>query len=151
MLDVNTDKLLVLKTENDKWQTRSLVRGGNYRDQTTFGQKVISGHISDNNFRTESNIWSQVLEWARYLDILTDRPSVVTWLRLGVIVLTSVTNTWRFSRAVWFLCNHPVCQCQFLATYQEVRIQFSALADFLRSNGSGTFSLVYTIEELLER
>jgi hypothetical protein len=33
--------------------------------------------ISENSFRTESNIWSQVTEWARYLDILTDRPSVV--------------------------------------------------------------------------
>jgi hypothetical protein len=28
--------------------------------------------LSDNNLRTESNIWSQVPEWARYLDILTD-------------------------------------------------------------------------------
>jgi hypothetical protein len=27
----------------------------------------------DNNLRTEGNIWSQVPEWARYLDILTDR------------------------------------------------------------------------------
>jgi hypothetical protein len=31
----------------------------------------------ENNVRTESNIWSQVPEWARYLDIMTDRPSVV--------------------------------------------------------------------------
>jgi hypothetical protein len=27
--------------------------------------------ISDNNGQTESNIWSQVPEWARHLDILT--------------------------------------------------------------------------------
>jgi hypothetical protein len=27
--------------------------------------------ISENNLQTESNIWSQVAEWARYLDILT--------------------------------------------------------------------------------
>jgi hypothetical protein len=26
--------------------------------------------ISENNLRTESNIWSQVPEWARYLDIV---------------------------------------------------------------------------------
>jgi hypothetical protein len=38
--------------------------------------------LSENNLRTESNIWSQVPEWARYLDILTDRPSVVKWLTL---------------------------------------------------------------------
>jgi hypothetical protein len=48
MLDVNTDTLLY--TENDKWQTRPLVREGalQRRDsnfQTTFGQKV--------------NIWSK--------------------------------------------------------------------------------------------
>jgi hypothetical protein len=28
--------------------------------------------ISENNLRAESNIWSQIPEWARYLDILTD-------------------------------------------------------------------------------
>jgi hypothetical protein len=27
--------------------------------------------ISENNLRTESNNWSQVLEWARYFDVLT--------------------------------------------------------------------------------
>jgi hypothetical protein len=38
--------------------------------------------ISENNLRTHSNIWSQVPEWARYLDIMTDWPSVVMWLWL---------------------------------------------------------------------
>jgi hypothetical protein len=28
--------------------------------------------LSDKNLRTESNIWSQVPKWDRYLDILTD-------------------------------------------------------------------------------
>jgi hypothetical protein len=49
MFDVNTDKLL--QTENDKWQTRPIVRkdapqrqDSNF--QTTFGQKVISSHKS---------------------------------------------------------------------------------------------------------
>jgi hypothetical protein len=37
--------------------------------------------LSENNLRTESNVWSQVPEWARYFDILTDRSSVVMWLR----------------------------------------------------------------------
>jgi hypothetical protein len=32
-----------------------------------------NGTFSENNLRTESNIWSQVPEWDRYLDILTDR------------------------------------------------------------------------------
>jgi hypothetical protein len=50
MLDVNTDKLQ--QTENDKRQTRPLVREGAPQRQdsdfqkTTFGQKVISGHKS---------------------------------------------------------------------------------------------------------
>jgi hypothetical protein len=35
--------------------------------------------LSENNLRTESVIWSQVAEWARF-DILTDWPSFVTWL-----------------------------------------------------------------------
>jgi hypothetical protein len=34
--------------------------------------------LSENNLRTESNIWSQAPEWARHPDILTGRPSVVT-------------------------------------------------------------------------
>jgi hypothetical protein len=38
--------------------------------------------ISENNLRTERNIWSQVPEWDRYLDIMTDWPSVVMWLWL---------------------------------------------------------------------
>jgi hypothetical protein len=38
--------------------------------------------ISENNLRTESNIWTQVPEWARYLDILTDWSSVAMWFRL---------------------------------------------------------------------
>jgi hypothetical protein len=32
----------------------------------------------DSNFQTVGNIWSQVAEWARHHDILTDRPSIVT-------------------------------------------------------------------------
>jgi hypothetical protein len=56
MLDVHTDKLL--QTENDKWQTRTLVREGAPQRQdsnfqkTTFGHKVISGHKSQNRLDT---------------------------------------------------------------------------------------------------
>jgi hypothetical protein len=40
--------------------------------------------LSDNNLRTESNIWWLVPEWARYLDILTD------WLTVsGKVTSTS--------------------------------------------------------------
>jgi hypothetical protein len=52
MFDVNTDKLL--QTENDKWQTRPLVREGAPQRQdsnfqkTTLEKKVISGHKSKN-------------------------------------------------------------------------------------------------------
>jgi hypothetical protein len=42
----------------------------------------IRQQISENNLRTESNIWSQVQEWDRYLDVMTDWPSVVMWLWL---------------------------------------------------------------------
>jgi hypothetical protein len=41
--------------------------------------------LSSERAPTESNIWSQVPEWALllcYTDWLTDRPSVITWLRL---------------------------------------------------------------------
>jgi hypothetical protein len=34
--------------------------------------KKTRQQISENNLPTESNIWSQVPEWARYLDIMTD-------------------------------------------------------------------------------
>jgi hypothetical protein len=56
MLDVNTDKLPQI--ENDKWQTRPLVREGAQQRQdsnfqkTAFRQKVISGHKSQNALDT---------------------------------------------------------------------------------------------------
>jgi hypothetical protein len=66
VLDVNTDKLV--QAENDKWQTRPLVREGapqrqDSNFQTTFGQKVIYGHKSQSGLDTLT-CW------------LTDRPSV---------------------------------------------------------------------------
>jgi hypothetical protein len=56
MLNVNTGK--ILQTENEKWQTRPLVREGATQRQdsnfqkTTFGKKVISGHKSQSGFDT---------------------------------------------------------------------------------------------------
>jgi hypothetical protein len=56
MLDVNTGKLL--QTENDKRQTRPLVREGapqrqdSHFQKTNFGQKVISGHKSQSGLDT---------------------------------------------------------------------------------------------------
>jgi hypothetical protein len=56
MLDVNTGKLL--QTEKDKWHTLHLVREGAQQKQdnncqkTTFGQKEISGHKSQNGIDT---------------------------------------------------------------------------------------------------
>jgi hypothetical protein len=53
---VNTDKLL--QAENDKWQTRSLVREGAPQKQdcnfqtATFRQEVISGHKFQSGLRT---------------------------------------------------------------------------------------------------
>jgi hypothetical protein len=41
--------------------------------------------LSDKNLRTESNIWSEVPEWARYLDILTD------WLTVSCNVASTST------------------------------------------------------------
>jgi hypothetical protein len=34
---------------------------------------LLGPHRQDKNFQTGSNIWSQVSEWDRYQDILTDR------------------------------------------------------------------------------
>jgi hypothetical protein len=56
--------------------------------------------LSDINFQNGSNIWSQVPEWARYQDIMTDWPSVVTWLWLcraasGFSSITRTRNKWR--------------------------------------------------------
>jgi hypothetical protein len=50
-------------------QTRPLVREGAPQRQHS-------------KFQTENNIWSQVPEWTWHQDILTDWPSVVTWLWL---------------------------------------------------------------------
>jgi hypothetical protein len=48
--------------------------------------KKTRQQISENNLRTESNIWSKVPEWARYLHIMTEWPSVVMWLWLCRII-----------------------------------------------------------------
>jgi hypothetical protein len=65
--DINpwcTDKLL--QTENDKWQTRPLVRGGapqrwdsNFQT-TTFGQKIISGRKSQMGSTPRHTDWLTV-------------------------------------------------------------------------------------------
>jgi hypothetical protein len=58
MLDVNTDKLL--QTENDKWQTRPIVREGAPQRQdrnfqtTIFGQNVIPSHKSQGGLDTKT-------------------------------------------------------------------------------------------------
>jgi hypothetical protein len=59
--------------------------------------------------------------------------------------LTLVTDTASTASVVWW--------SEFLATDPEVRVRFPVLPDLLRSSGSGTgsLSLVSTIEELLER
>jgi hypothetical protein len=71
MFDVNTGKLL-------DWEGQMTEPTSRQRGRPTETRQQLSG----NNLRTESNIWSQVPEWTRYLDILTDWPSVVKWLRL---------------------------------------------------------------------
>jgi hypothetical protein len=59
------------------------------------------------NLRAENNIWSQVPEWARHQDILTDRPSVVKWLRLrrDDIFLKIVQNFYGFTALRWTLAG----------------------------------------------
>jgi hypothetical protein len=61
MLDVNTGKLLDRERQMIDPTSRQKGRPTETRQQ-----------ILENNLRTESNISSQVPEWARYLDILTD-------------------------------------------------------------------------------
>jgi hypothetical protein len=100
MLDVNTGKLL--QTE-DKWQTPISRQRGRPTEKIQ--------QFSENNLRTESNIWSQVPEWARYVDILADWPSVVMWLRLpGWGSLRWDSKVW-----LWVLCDseHWVIALQF--------------------------------------
>jgi hypothetical protein len=61
MFDVNNGQLLDLERQTTDPTSRQGGRPTKTRQQ-----------ISENNLRTDSNIWSQVLEWARYLDIITD-------------------------------------------------------------------------------
>jgi hypothetical protein len=75
MLDVNTGKLL--DWERQMTDPTSRQRG---RPTETIQQ------LSENNLRTESNISSQVPEWARYLDILT--------------VSCKVTSTGKFRQSI---------------------------------------------------
>jgi hypothetical protein len=61
MLDVNTGRLLDRERQMTDPTSRQRGRLKKTRQQ-----------ISENNLRTESDIWPQVPEWARYLDIMTD-------------------------------------------------------------------------------
>jgi hypothetical protein len=69
-----------LMTVTDRRQTRPLVREG-------------APQIQQSNFQTENNIWSQFPEWTWHQDILTDWPSVVTWLWLWFFF--SPAKTWK--------------------------------------------------------
>jgi hypothetical protein len=64
----------------------------------------------------------------------------------------STEHKTRVSYICIFVLRPPLWS-QFLATDPEVRDLFQALPDFLSSSGSGTgtFSLMSTIEEVLER
>jgi hypothetical protein len=88
-------------------QTRPLVREG--------APPEIRQQLSENNLRTESNIWSQVPEWTRYLNILTD------WLTVSCNVTSTSTwsglcgderNVWRWpyrpKHVVWNSDNLPL-------------------------------------------
>jgi hypothetical protein len=61
IFDVNNGKLLDRERQMTDPTSRQRGRPRKTRQQ-----------ISENNLLTESNIWSQVPEWARYLDMLTD-------------------------------------------------------------------------------
>jgi hypothetical protein len=58
-------------TADSDWQ--EIDTGSRQRGRTTETRQQLSDKI---------NIWSQVPQWARHQDVLTDRPSVVKWLRL---------------------------------------------------------------------
>jgi hypothetical protein len=68
-------------TVTDRRQTRSLVREGATQRQHS-------------NFQTEYNIWLRVPEWTWHQDILTDWPSVVTWLWLWLHPYTANPVAW---------------------------------------------------------
>jgi hypothetical protein len=94
-------------------------------------RKKTRQQISENNIRTESNIWSQVPEWARYLDIITDWPRVVIWLWLDRLCGLVVRVPGYRSRGPWF-------------DYRRYQI-------FWEMVWNGVHSLVSTTEELLGR
>jgi hypothetical protein len=74
---VNTDKLL--QTENDKWQTRPLVREGSPQRQnrkfqtTTFAQTLIYGHKSQSGLDT-STYW--LTDWLNFSRNVTSTSAV---------------------------------------------------------------------------
>jgi hypothetical protein len=71
-------------TVTDRRQTRPLVREGAPQRQHS-------------NFQTENTIWSQVPEWTWHHDILTDWPSVVTWICL-----------WLWHQCQWIQHRHSL-------------------------------------------
>jgi hypothetical protein len=72
-------------------------------------QKKTRQQISENNLRTDSNIWSQVPEWARYLDIMTDWPSVVMWLWL-LLKLRGLSPLVNYTDRATAACRRSQCQ-----------------------------------------
>jgi hypothetical protein len=80
----------------DRRQTRLLVREGAPQRQHS-------------NFQTEYNTWSRVPEWTWHHDILTDWPSVVTWLWLWLKChRIQETGDYEWSeRPHGYLCHFP--------------------------------------------
>jgi hypothetical protein len=77
----------------DRRQTRPLVREGASQRQHS-------------NFQTEYNIWSRVPEWTWHQDILTDWPSVVTWLWLWLYLCSSFVGDGIISGRSWIVRLH---------------------------------------------
>jgi hypothetical protein len=76
--------------DQDKWQTRPLVRGG-------------ARYRQNSNSHTVINIWSWAPDGARNQDALTDWSSVVMWLWLWLMSISywRVWKTFKLLVSVW--------------------------------------------------
>jgi hypothetical protein len=77
--------------------------------------------ISENNLRTESNIWSQVPELARYLDILKSKSKSKSKLPCGwrsvsqyVLVSSPLWGFWPDDAFLWNIYVWSLLSCLFL-------------------------------------
>jgi hypothetical protein len=87
--------------------------------------------LSHNNLRTESNIWSQVSEWAQYFDILTKILECASCIRCA---LSTEKNTVIYSIHEFYVTvadlYFVICSMYVLFTYGQMYLRICK--DFIR-------------------